>query len=198
MDGRKNTTELAALLDGEVTGREAEELYARLQADPALAAEYEQQRSVKAALAQLARHEAPDFFETRVLGEIAQRRKELRRWRPRSWAAALGGFAVCLLTLGLFGGLQLAGGGSGLIAAHKVLVQPGVFSDVNDIYTPQNWKEIQVPDNLEPQAKSFLEFVRDQHGYRRMQHAAEAYTPNMAEAILVLGDQQAAPAEGQQ
>ncbi len=148
--------------------------------------EFEQQRAVKMLLAQVPENTAPDFMATRVLGEIAARRRVGRGFRLKLAGAALGGFALCLAAVG-GGGVYLAQHRANTAVAlqPRTVVQPGVFSTTDAMYAAQDW-QVAPPADADPKLKDFLEFASQQHGYRKMLHSADEMTPDMATAIQVL------------
>jgi hypothetical protein len=106
--------DLAALLDGEITDmHRITQLKDSLQGDTALSAEYEAQRSVKLLLAGLPEAEAPSFMQTRIMGEIAARRKQRHSvWLPK-WGAAAA--AVAIFGTGYGAALQFASQQAGTV-----------------------------------------------------------------------------------
>jgi len=99
--------ELAALIDGEITDmNRIAQLKNMLQGDSSLSVEYDAQREVKLLLAQLPEAEAPSFMHTRIMGEIAGRRKQRHAmWLPK-WGAAAA--AVAIFGTGYGAALQFA------------------------------------------------------------------------------------------
>jgi hypothetical protein len=195
MDKQERMQKVAALLDGEMRDlREAEQFSAQIQSDPDLKAEYETQRQMKSLLSSLPEHKAPDFMATRVMGEIAARRKLNRRFSIRTWAAAVGGFALSLITMLVFNlmgaGPQLAN--APLMASQPTMVEGGQLIPAaggsignQPIYAEQYWQK-QIPQDIDPQVRDFLEFTRTAHGYSRMQHAADAVSPDLPQAVMVV------------
>lgn len=195
MTRRKDIIELAALLDGELDSRRAEELYAMMQADPGLRAEYEMQREAKLALSKLSRAEAPAYMATRIMGEIAAghgvRQAQQSAWRWRTLAAAVGGLAICLLLVTgvLYMNLQrqanyspqpittLGGQPLGLMESPDAprAVQPLDY-----------WGELSIPAGTSDDAADFLRFASEAHNYSRMNSSAESHKPDLTEAIQVL------------
>ena len=195
MDAQERNSRIAALLDGEVRDlKEVEQLNALIQADPGLKAEYDEQRQIKQLLGSLPECNAPGFMSTRIMGEIAARRKLQRRFAVRLWASAAGGFSVCLmavLALGQFfaPAQQMLPVLAGNPRVQNVQFPPavGVFAS-NNVYQPQEW-QANFPEDIEPQMKDFLQFVREAHSYRQMQHAADAVSPDMPSAVLVVNEE---------
>ena len=191
MSRRKEITELAALLDGELEAGRAEQLYAQLQNDPELKAEYEQQRMVKAALGQLPQAEAPDFMSTRVLGEISKKSNQTQVWRWRTLAAALGGFTICLA---LVSGVMYLNRApyQGYIPGQPVrnidVRSDGGFGQPMPV-TPyaSDWqRELYLPVNADEGVEDFLDFANRAHGYTKSVNSTDAIKPDLPSAILVL------------
>jgi anti-sigma factor RsiW len=203
MNRREAEINLAALLDGELRDpAQVAELNGWLARDPALRAEFESQRALKAALGSLVAGPAeqelrtPDFMATRVLGEIAARRKAPRPslWRP---LIAWGGSAAALV-LGFFTTVQVmqpalqsatltAQGVPAAVDASAAPVLPaGLTMQVN--YAPQYWENLEMPDGVnDSQVKAFLTFANEAHNYRRLMHSgSELTTPDMAQAVLAM------------
>jgi len=198
MNRRSKLEELAALLDGELEAGRAEQLYAELKDDPQLRMEFEQQREVKALLGALPEYIAPDYLATRVLGGIAARRGEVKAWRWRTLAAALGGFALCLVLVssllyynqaprsGYFASRPVGDvgpdyGSRGLRAMDSSLSNPrGEYA-----FTPE-WGELSVPVNTDDKLTGFLEFANKAHHYSKLVNSTEAAKPDLPSAILVL------------
>jgi hypothetical protein len=194
-----NRTELSALLDGEVKDvARVEELGRQLKADRELAAEYEEQREIKALLASLPEHEAPDFLTTRVMGEIADARSKRR---PAALLRNLGlvatGFVLCLalvLTLTQFNRTdapEQLGPARDLQFAESSPQWPLEFSPMG-VPTPMyasdwDWNSVPHVEGVEDQRiQEFLEFTSRAHSYRVLVTSSEAASPDMADAILVL------------
>jgi hypothetical protein len=192
---RKDIIELAALLDGELDSRRAEELYAVMRADPGLRAEYEMQREAKLALSKLSRAEAPAYMATRIMGEIAAGHNVIRgqqsAWRWRTLAAAAGGFALCLVLVTgvLYVNTQrqagygpepittLGGRPLGLMESDEA---PGAAQ-------PQDyWSEPSIPAGTSDETADFLRFASEAHNYSRMTSSAESHKPDLTPAIQVL------------
>lgn len=191
MSRRKEITELAALLDGELEAGRAEQLYAQLQDDPELQAEYELQRAVKVALAQLPQDEAPDFLATRVLGEISKKGHQPQAWRWRTLAAALAGFSVCLL---LVSGLMYLNRAPfrGFIATRPVsnidMADQAVLGQPI-LVTPfaSEWgRDLHIPANADEGMEDFLQFANRAHGYTKYVNSTDSIKPDLPSAILVL------------
>jgi len=191
MNRRSKLEELAGLLDGELDAARTEQLYAELKDDPQLRAEFQQQRQIKALLGQLPEYESPDYLATRVLGDIAARRGTASVWRWRTLAAALGGFAVCLVLV------------SGLLYFNRspqvsYLAQPvgnpaterltsNAFGpDGGRIMQPGDWRELAVPAATDAKITDFLQFANKAHHYSTLVNATEAAKPDLSSAILVL------------
>jgi hypothetical protein len=101
--------EMAALVDGEITDMQRiEELKEMLRGDTTLQAEHDVQREVKSLLAGLPEAEAPNFMQTRIMGEISSRRNMRRGkvWLP-NWGAAAA--AVALFGMGYGMAVQYGG-----------------------------------------------------------------------------------------
>jgi len=195
MDLQERNSRIAALLDGEVRDlKEVEQLSALIQADPGLKAEYEEQRVVKRLLGSLPECSAPGFMSTRIMGEISARRRLQRRFGVRIWAAAAGGFSVCLmavLALGQFFApaqqmMPMLARNPQVGNSQYPLAVGTLTSD--NVYQPQDW-QAKFPEDIEPQVEEFLQFVREAHSYRRMQHAADAVSPDMPSAVLVVNEE---------
>ena len=192
MNRRKSLEQLAALLDGEIKDHQLiEEFNTRLAAVPELKAEYEAQREVKAALSRLEEHEAPVNLDTRVLGEIARVRSLERRYRWRTWVAAAAGATACLAVVAILSNWPQQATQSPVLAESgetaEFSVQPGVLTDPDELYTPQDWEDLGLAEEeLDPMVRDFLRFANDIHGYRVMRQHAVALSPDLTEAILVL------------
>jgi hypothetical protein len=195
--------DLAALLDGEIHDEEQlAGLSAYLQDDSSLNGEFAAQREVKRMLGSLPEYEAPSYLATRVIGEIAARRKLQRSQRLKPWLAAAGGFAACLalgaLMLTPYSPLHLTrhGGAASLMAKDMQAPANGeLVRNMDSDYVHGSWStEIPVADseNMDPQVKQFLEFVNEAHGYRVMMRKGTALSPDLPEAMMVLGEQQPA------
>jgi len=203
-----NRTELSALLDGEIKDlARLEELGQQLKADSDLAAEFEEQRQIKALLASLPEDEAPDFLATRVMGDIAAARNKRR---PVALLRNLGlvatGFVLCLalvLTITQFN--HRATPGQQEPARDLAFgITPEWPSDgdgttwaVNDfspfgVPTPmyqQDWDWHAVPHVEgvnDKRVQEFLEFAKNAHHYRVLLNSSDAASPDMTDAILVL------------
>jgi hypothetical protein len=197
MGRREELVELAALLDGELDDSRAEQLYARMQADPELMAEFEAQRQVKRALGQLSEVEAPNYIATRVMGEIGARRGQVAAWRWRTAAAAIGGFAVCLLLVGGFLYLNqqrpVSRPADMMLGSGEYYTQPSLSREAlsrealpaEPMYGVE-LGELVLPEDVDAQTAAFLEFVYRAHGYQGMLNSAEALRPDLPAAILVL------------
>jgi hypothetical protein len=192
MERQERIEQFAALLDGEIRDTAQLELLGdQLKADNALRAEFEQQREVKLLLAQLPEAQQtetePQFLQTRVLSEIAARRRVNHGFKFKLAGAAAGGFALCLAAVGVMSQFFAVGNSMApVIARHDgPLVQPGVLMATDKMYTSPDW-EVALPKDTSPEMKSFLQFASEAHGYSKMRHSADEMTPNMAEAIQVL------------
>lgn len=190
MERRKVVIELAGLLDGELDGGRAEQLYTRINEDAELRCEFELQREVKTALSQLPEFDPPDFLTTRVLGEIANRRADHKVSRWRTVTVALGGFTFCLM---LVTGMLLfnnptwtrPGAGEALLAGKSTEARPVLPLDGGMLeYT--GWRELEMPVNAGEDAADFLQFVNEQHSYSRLVNSSSSMTPDLPGALLVL------------
>lgn len=195
---RSKLEELAGLLDGELDAARTEQLYAELKDDPQLQAEFRQQREIKALLGQLPEYQAPDYLATRVLGHIGARRDPAGAWRWRTLAAAVGGFALCVVLA------------SALLYFNRT-PQPGYLStrpvgDLSQEYASEglrtldrsmspamgglqlspDWREFAVPANTDDKLTDFLQFANKAHYYSTVVNATEAAKPDLPSAILVL------------
>jgi hypothetical protein len=195
MRGRKDITELAALLDGELDSRRAEELYARLEADAGLRAEYDRQREVKLLLCELPQAEVSSYNVTRVVGEIAARRARVAASRWRALAAGFGGITVCLLLVAaaLFfrgpspPGLVARGPGERPTAlGSEALGERGLRLGGGEVLPFDDWRDFTAPAGADEGAADFLRFANEAHGYSRMVNAGSGMTPDLPTAILVL------------
>ena len=195
--------DLAALLDGEITDEQRlAGLSTRLNQDSELKAEFSEQRQIKSLLGGLLKYEAPAYLTTRVMGEIAARRKVVRQQRFRPWLAAAGGFAACLVLVGLLftpiSPIRPVNLGPGPMVAQDAsgeLVNGELVRSMDSEYLRGTWNsELPVADseNLDPQMKEFLEFVNEAHGYRVMMRQGTALSPDLPEAVMVLGEPQPA------
>jgi len=198
MTRRSKIEELAALLDGELEAGRAEQLYAELKDDPQLKMEFQQQREVKALLGQLPEYSAPDYLATRVMGDIASRRSEVKVWRWRTLAAALGGFAACLLLVsGLLYYNQLPQAGrlamqpvGDLGPSYESVSLRGMDPSLAQrrgeyAFTPE-WSELNVPVDTNDKLTGFLEFANKAHHYSKLVNATDSAKPDLPSAILVL------------
>jgi hypothetical protein len=193
---------LAALLDGEIRDEQRlAELANELGQSGSLKAEFDEQRQVKSLLGGLPEYEAPAFLATRVIGEIAARRKLHRSHRLKPWLAAAGGFVACLALVGLLftpvSPLRHALPGQPMLAREVTAPTPAGVLAMDNEYLQGSWNsEMTVPvvdgEELDPQVKQFLEFVNEAHGYRVMMRQGTALSPDLPEAMLVLGEQQPA------
>jgi hypothetical protein len=193
MNRRSKMEELAGLLDGELDAARTEQLYAELKDDPQLRAEFQQQRQIKALLGQLPEYQSPDYLATRVLGDIAARRGAASVWRWRTLAAALGGFAVCLV---LVGGVLYFNRGpqvnylaqrqpvGNIAGEHMVSNRFGPESGL--VMSPGDWTQLAVPASGDEKITGFLQFANKAHHYSTLVNAAEAAKPDLSSAILVL------------
>lgn len=194
-----NRTELSALLDGEIKDvAHVEELGRQVKADPELAAAFEEQREIKALLASLPEHEAPDYLATRVLGEIATargRRRPVVLWRSLGLVAT--GFVLCLalvLTFTQFNGSQAP---EQLAPARDLQFAESApqwtleFSPMG-VPTPMyasemDWSSAPHVEGVEDErVLEFLEFAKKAHHYRVLVTSSDAASPDMTDAILVL------------
>lgn len=193
MNRRSKKEELAGLLDGELDAARAEQLYAELKDDPQLQAEFQQQRQVKALLGQLPEYQVPDYLATRVLGHIAERRSTAAAWRWRTLAAALGGFAVCLVLVSGFLYYNRApqtqyfaqrqpvsniGGERASSGAYRTAAGPAIPSS--------DWSELAVPASTNDRITGFLKFANKAHHYTTLLNATDSAKPDLSSAILVL------------
>jgi hypothetical protein len=193
MERNERIEQCAALLDGEIRDTtQLEQLGELLKADGVLRAEFEQQRELKLLLGSLPEAQPserePQFLQTRVLSEIAARRKANRGLRFKLAGAAAGGFALCLAAVGFIGQYFAIGASLTPVMARNnssTLTQPGVWMATDKLYTSPEW-EVTLPKDATPEMKNFLEFASQAHGYSKMRHSADEMTPNMAEAIQVL------------
>ncbi len=195
--------DLAALLDGEILDEQRLlGLSAKLAEDSGMNAEFAEQRQIKSMLGSLPEYEAPAYLATRVMGEIAARRKISRQQRFKPWLAAAGGFATCLLLAGLlftpFSPLKPVNTGAGPTLAKGEagdLVNGELVRSLDGEYLQGTWSE-QIPvadgENLDPQMKEFLEFINEAHAYRVMMRQGTAVSPDLPEAVMVLGEPQPA------
>jgi len=126
--------DLAALIDGEITDmNRIEQLKNMLQGDSSLSAEYDAQREVKLLLAQLPEVEAPSFMQTRIMGEIAGRRKQRHAlWLPK-WGAAAA--AVAIFGTGYGAALQFASQQAGTV--HTMVADSAAPQDAATTSLPQ-------------------------------------------------------------
>jgi hypothetical protein len=188
MERQERIEQVAALLDGEIRDTaQLERLNAQLNTDAVMRAEFEEQRAVKRLLCQAGEIGAPLFLETRVMGEISARRRLQHGFKLRLVGAALGGFALCLGALGMFGQYFAAGGAMApALAMRGPVAQPGVFRATDALYGAQDWQGIDPPSGTDPKMKDFLQFASQAHSYRKMRHSADEMTPDMATAIQVL------------
>lgn len=207
MDRRKEEEiNLAALLDGELRDAvQLEALSTLVERDPVLRAEYEEQSLVKSLLGELDEYKAPDFMATRVMGEIAARRKAQAapRWRPA--VAWFSGVAALLVGFGTTVGLMapravqqaaplLAESGSTVsqplpgaryVSTGGLGAQPGLFMEVE--YAAPVWEELPMPaGNTDKRIEGFLRFASESHDYRRALRSGGCGAANMADAVLVL------------
>lgn len=205
MNRREAEINLAALLDGELRDpRQVAELNALLERDPQLRAEYEAQRELKAALGGLApsaeqqAQHTPDFMATRVLGEIAARRRSQRSglslWRP---VVAWGGSFAALM-IGFFTTVQVMQpmANSAALTAQseqaarqpEALLPTGLTRNVS--YAPQYWADFKMPEGVnDPQVASFLKFANEAHNYRRLMHSSGGdTTPDISPAIMAVNE----------
>jgi len=202
MDRRKAEINLAALLDGELRDpAQVEELNALMERDPALRSEFEAQRDLKAALSSLAPSEeqqaqrSPDFMATRVLGEIAARRKapRLSIWRPViAWSGSLAALLIGFFTtvqvmqpMVNTAALTAQNASTGTTSTAQVL-PAGLSMDMH--YTPQYWQDkFELPAGLhDEKVAGFLKFANEAHNYRRLMHSSDHTTPDMAQAVLAV------------
>jgi hypothetical protein len=189
MERHERIEQVAALLDGEIRDTaQLEQLNTLLKTDANLRAEFEEQRSVKRLLTQAAQTGSPLFLETRVMGEIAARRRLQRGFKLRLAAAATGGFVFCLGALGMLSQYFTVGTAMAPTLAMRTspVVQPGVFQATDALYGSQDWQAIAPPSDADPKVKDFLQFASQAHGYRKMRHSTDEMTPDMATAIQVL------------
>jgi|GEM_PF-3036455 len=197
MGRREELVELAALLDGELDDGRAEQLYARIKADPELMAEFEAQRQVKLALGRLSEVEAPGYIHARVMGEIGARRGQVAAWRWRTAAAFVGGFAICLLLVGgfLYMGQRPAANRPGnlLLGSGEYYSQPSLGREAlgREAVPPEpvyggELGELALPEDVDERTADFLRFAYRAHGYQGMLNSAEALRPDLPAAILVL------------
>jgi hypothetical protein len=187
MDRQERIEQVAALLDGEIRDTaQLEQLNELLKTDAEMRAEFEEQRAVKRLLTQAAQAGAPLFLETRVMGEIAARRRLQRGFKLRLAGAAMGGFAVCLGVIGMFSQYFAAGSAMAPALADRggPIVAQGVLHATDALYSPQ--EAIAPPSDADPDLKDFLQFASQAHDYRQMRHSANEMTPDMATAIQVL------------
>jgi hypothetical protein len=195
--------DLAALLDGEIRDeQQLAGLTARMAQERELKSEFSEQRQVKSLLGGLPEYEAPSYLATRVLGEIATRRKLGRQHRWKPWLFAAGGFAACLVLAGLLftpiSPLRPVNLGTGQVVAKDLageMVNGQFVRNMDNEYLQGSWNsELPVADqeNLDPQMKAFLEFVNEAHGYRVMMRQSNSLSPDLPEAMLVLGEPQPA------
>lgn len=196
MGRREELVELAALLDGELDDRRAEQLYARVKADPELMAEFEAQRQVKLALGRLAEVEAPGYIHARVMGQIGARRGQVAAWRWRTAAAAVGGFALCLLLVSGFlylGQRPVSRPADMLLGSGEYYGQPSLSREAlgreavpaEPMYSGE-LSELALPADVDERTADFLRFASRAHGYQGMLNSAEALRPDLPAAILVL------------
>jgi hypothetical protein len=203
MDRRTEEINLAALLDGELhDDDQVEALLAEIERNPSLAEEYREQLAIKDVLGGLEPYSAPDFMATRVMGEIAARRKTGASgyWRPAfAW---FGGVAALILgflsSMGLLAPRVMQSGSpllaeSGYQAAplsatpvsSGMLAQPGLFMEVE--YAPSVWEELPMPNgNVDERIEDFLRFASESHLYRRLMSSGACDTTGMASAVLVM------------
>jgi anti-sigma factor RsiW len=198
MDRREAENCLAALLDGELRDpRQIAELNALLERDPALRAEYEAQRVLKAALGGLAPSEqqleqqAPSFMATRVMGEIAARRNAPRPslWRPVvTWSGSLAALLIGFFTTVQF--MQPAVDTAALTAQSQAVpsaqtaVPAGLTMNVR--YAPDYWNNLSVPAGTDQRVADFLKFANEAHNYRRLMRSGDDTTPDMAQAVMAV------------
>jgi len=189
MKVERERIELAALLDGEIQdAAEAGRLAELLSADAELRAEFEVQRQVKSLLASLPEHPTPVFISTRVLGEIAARRRRRPVWFKPVLATAS---ALLAMVIGLTvatqqfagsGGLELHGADPGSEAGFTT-----VFASEGSNYKPQDWRAAPAPEGVtDERILDFIEFAREAHVYKRLMRSTHTMSPDIAEAILVL------------
>ena len=186
MDRQRDLTNLAALLDGELKGAEAEQLHARVKASEDLRGEFEIQRLVKTSLARLPEVEAPDFMATRVLGEIAARRNSRSHTHWRTAAAALGGFSLCLLlVVGVMtiNNNRMAGPDS---AVQYAATTPAPAGPAMPLDAEFAWGTPMIPVNADEDAQQYLEFVSDQHEYSRRLNSTGSINRDLTGVILLL------------
>jgi hypothetical protein len=198
MNRRSKIEELAALLDGELEAGRAEQLYAELKDDPQLKMEYQRQRETKALLGQLPEFSAPDYLATRIMGDIAARRSEVKVWRWRTLAAALGGFAVCLLLVsgvlyynrlpqGQQFAMQPVGDvGPDYSSRDLRVMDPFAAQPRGEYAFSPEWSELNVPVSTDDKLTGFLEFANKAHHYSKLVNDTEAAKPDLPSAILVL------------
>jgi hypothetical protein len=202
MDRRKDETNLAALLDSELQDSALiDALRQELEFDAALHNEFAAQQEVKQLLGSLDEYKAPDFMATRVLGEIAARRRTqaLPRWRPI--AAWLGGAAALVAGFGTSVSLMLpriVQTGAPLLAENSapaslpldvLPVSDGFTSGMR--YAPQVWDELPMPaGQVDSRVQNFLQFASEAHEYRRLLRSGSG-NAGMADAVLVLDQNQA-------
>jgi hypothetical protein len=201
-----NRSELSALLDGEIKDlARVEELGEQLKADSALAAEFEEQREIKALLASLPEHEAPDFLATRVLGEIADARSKRR---PAALLRNLGlvatGFVLCLalvLTVNQFRQTDTPAvqdpARDLILSSQPAWDADGMTWAVTDVspngvpmpmYAPEwDWNSVPRVEGVQDERiQDFVEFAKRAHKYRVFVTSSEAASPDMTDAVLVL------------
>lgn len=186
MKVEKERVELAALLDGEIRDpRQAARLAGLMAQVPALQAEFEEQRQIKSLLAALPEHPAPDFMSTRVLGEIAARRKQPLAWlKPVAFSATALIALVVVMTVAtqqLVGPVQPEA-----LSASQPELEYTLAADPGS-YKPQDWRSVPAPEGVtDERLLDFLEFASEAHAYKRLMRNSDTMSPDIAEAILVL------------
>jgi hypothetical protein len=182
---------LASLLDGQLSDhKRAEQIYALMSGDSSLRAEYEEQREVKALLSQVVEFREPEFMSTRVLAGI-KARQELRRGSfMRNLRLAGGGVVLFALGVGTtlqFYPLPQGEAQPASLMASPNFPAPGLFeaTDAQFDTLPVSF-ESEVPEDIDPLLRQFLEQGLDAHNYRQMMVTNGAVSPDMSKAVMVL------------
>lgn len=187
-NNEKNRIELAGLLDGELKDvAQVEKLAQAISANPDLKRAYDEQRAVKSALGSLPEYRSPDFMATRVLGEIAAKKRPGRIPALRVLVTTIGSLALAVLAITATTQLFLAqnqDGNPGALIAHETT---RAFTVPEPVFTPQDWREFTPPEDVtDERVLEFLIFANEAHAYRVMVSNTGVMSPDMGEALLVL------------
>ncbi len=169
---------MGALADGEVTPRVRSEAEAHLKACAACRAEHSAQLAVKGMLSNLPQEDAPAFLMTRVMAEIAQRKRAHSPIKLR-WAYS-GAAALVLLLVVAAIGVMHPGGSAQNSGIYKAL--PNQPSEVR--LAPANGL---THASAEAEYPTFGEFVQQRHeDVRDSLRVHQEFSPGLESAVREL------------